>query len=137
MPIRIEAHVIGTELSSSVRNKLSRTLRRSASELLPGQMIIVVVKRGATAKVSPLHAMIQKQAEEKVATKQKVAKWTTLDKLGLAKSTVARLAAEHITTIRDLERCTEVGLLKIAGIGRKQLNEIIRVLTAHGRKLAG
>lgn len=60
----------------------------------------------------------------------------SIDALPLAASTKRYLMAGHISLIGDVVKCTETDLLRLQGIGRKQLNEIIRVLAARGRKLA-
>ena len=60
-----------------------------------------------------------------------------LDTLHLHASTKQYLKAANIVLIGDVVKRTELDLVKIQGIGHKQVNEIKKALAAKGLSLAG
>lgn len=62
---------------------------------------------------------------------------SSIEALPMTASTTRHLKAADIFLIGELLKRTKLDLERIQGIGRKQLNEIERVLAAKGLKLAG
>ena len=58
-----------------------------------------------------------------------------IDRLWLTVRAQNCLKADGITTITQLQKCTENRLLKIPNLGRKSLKEIIEEMARHGYKL--
>jgi DNA-directed RNA polymerase alpha subunit len=76
-----------------------------------------------------------KQSEETVQKSKEEIERDSIDNLCLTVRSEKCLRAEGITTITQLQNCTEGRLLRITNLGRKSANEIIEQLGELGYKL--